>query len=75
MDDATLEKELRDIGAAIAGIEVAVWAAMRAILETNPEAAEMLRDTYPALLNGMSGGDATDVKARVETHMKRWLPS
>ena len=75
MSNAELDNELREIGAAIAGLEVAAWAAMRAVFETNPEAAEMLRQTYPALLNGLSGADAADVKTRVETHMRRWLPA
>ena len=75
MDNAALDTELREIGVAIAGIEVATWAAMRAIFETNPEAAEMLRSTYPALLNGLSGGDSEDIKACVEAHIRRWLPS
>ena len=74
MENAALEQELHDIGAAIAGIEVALWAAMREIFETNPAAEEMLRSTYPELLSGLSGADAVDIKARVETHMKRWLP-
>jgi hypothetical protein len=75
MDSSELDKELREIGAAIAGLEIATWAAMRAIFETNPEAAELLQSTYPALLGGLSGEDATDVKERVERHMRRWLPT
>lgn len=75
MSDVELSRELREIGAAIAGLEVATWAAMRAVFETNPHAAEMLRHTYPALLSGLSGADAASVKVRVETHIRRWLPT
>jgi len=74
MENTAVEKELHEIGIAIAGIEVAVWAAMRAILEVNPKAELVLREAYPGLLEGLSGADASEVKARVEAHMQRWLP-
>lgn len=71
--DAELEAEMREIGLAIAGMELALWAAMRSILAASPEAAETFRQVYPALLSGVSGADANAAKQRAESNIRRWL--
>jgi hypothetical protein len=73
--DEQVQAELHELRVALAGMEIAAWAAMKAVFETNASAAMMFEATSGSLLKSMSGAGAAEVRARAEFHIGRWMPS
>jgi len=72
--DRAIENELRELGIKLAGIEIALWAGMQAILASSPNAAFLLKQSLEAVLASLSGNpkNIQDVSAEAHRHIDRW---
>jgi hypothetical protein len=70
-----VSRYLHDLDVSVAALEIATWAAIKAVLEVNPPAAEMFRVTSGALLQGIKGAHAEEVRGAVQKHLNRWMPT
>ena len=73
--DEQVDRDLTELGVAIAAIELSLMAVMRSVFSELPEAALVLDERYPQLLNSMKGKPehVAAVRARTERLLRSWI--
>lgn len=73
--DERVDRDLTELGVAIAAIELSLMAAMRSLFSETPEACLALEERYPRFLDALEGNreHVAAVRARTERIVRSWI--